>query len=74
MSYRVIPAPMYVLGDSFLTNTGNILRVVKVDPFNKTYELKGSGMMPIVDMDQDNLFSMVKYGSIKYLGKRSLEA
>lgn len=72
MSYRIIPAPMYNIGDSFLTSTGNVLRVVKVDPLNRTYELKGSGFTPIVDMDQDNLFSMVKYGTIKYLGKEKL--
>jgi hypothetical protein len=74
MSRRIVPTIYYNIGDGFLTNTGNVLRVTNIDIARQTYELKGSGMTPIIDMDQDNLFSMVKYGSIKYLGKKNLEA
>jgi len=63
----------YNLGDGFLTNTGNVLRVTGINIAQQTYELKGSGIMPIIDMDQDNLFDMVKLGAIKYLGKGTNE-
>jgi hypothetical protein len=69
MSRRIVPTIYYKIGDAFLTGSGNVLRVTSVDPVRQTYELKGSGFTPLVDMDQDNLFSMVKYGTIKYLGK-----
>ena len=73
MTRRLVPTIFYKVGDSFLEPSGSILRIVGIDAAQQTYDLRGRYSFDVKGVPQDVLWSRVKYGNIKYLGKGTEE-
>jgi hypothetical protein len=69
MSRRLVPRIFYTVGDAFMLCDGSIVRIVEIDSWHQKYELVSDNSLVYRKIDQNNLWSMAKFGLIKYLGK-----